>query len=234
MKTLSKFTLGRSNLDAVLGSQRSVLNKEGIGYSGNSNRLSCRNFLNISKPSSIICTYCSEPGHFSNSCYFKNCGVPKGEYKWVPKGTPQTTNMKGPKFNWYLHLLFNLCFRCVLMQGKQCSFYIMDAQDTWKEMWRTSAGYLTKPIIGHVTRGKNNKGQFFIHHIGLGFYLLYTSINVCTLMLTCAIDFTCCVVSIVKLCMPTVFKLCSCLPNLGLNPLSCSVWRLVCVKFCFT
>ena len=44
MKTLSKFTLGRSNLDAVLGSQRSVLNKEGIGYSGNPNRLSCRNF----------------------------------------------------------------------------------------------------------------------------------------------------------------------------------------------
>jgi len=37
MKTLSKFTLGRSNLDAVLGSQRSVLNKEGIGYSGNLN-----------------------------------------------------------------------------------------------------------------------------------------------------------------------------------------------------
>jgi len=81
MKTLSKFTLGRSNLDAVLGSQRSVLNKEGIGYSGNSNQLSCRNFLNISKPSSIICTYCSEPIHFSNSCYFKNSRVPKGKFK---------------------------------------------------------------------------------------------------------------------------------------------------------
>jgi len=37
MKTLSKFTLGRSNLDAVLGSQRIVLNKERIGYSGESN-----------------------------------------------------------------------------------------------------------------------------------------------------------------------------------------------------
>ena len=31
MKTLSKFTLERSNLDVVSGSQRSVLNKEGIG-----------------------------------------------------------------------------------------------------------------------------------------------------------------------------------------------------------
>jgi len=85
MKTLSKFTLGRSNLDAVLGSQRSVLNKEGIGYSGKSNRLGTKNFLNVSKPSSITCTYCSELGHTSNSCYFKNNGVLKGKFKWYPK-----------------------------------------------------------------------------------------------------------------------------------------------------
>jgi len=100
METLSKFTLGRSNLDAVLGSQRSVLNKEGIGYSGNPNRLSCRNFLNISKSSSIICTYCSEPGHFSTSCYFKNSGVPRGKFKWVPKRTATQSNTRGPKFVW--------------------------------------------------------------------------------------------------------------------------------------
>jgi len=83
MKTLSKFTLGRSNLDVVLGSQRSVLNKEGIGYNGKYNPLGTRNFLNISKPSSITCTYCSELGHASNSYYLKNCGVPKGKFKWV-------------------------------------------------------------------------------------------------------------------------------------------------------
>ena len=100
MKILSKFTLGRSNLDVVLGSQRSVLNKEGIGYSGKSNPLGTRNFLNMSKSTSVICSYYSELGHPSNSCYFRNCGVPKGEYKCVTKGTPQTTNMKGPKFNW--------------------------------------------------------------------------------------------------------------------------------------
>jgi len=66
---------------------------------------------------------------------------------------------KDPSSIGYLHLLFNLCFSYVLMQGNQYSFYIMDAQDTWKEMWRTFAGYLTKPINGHVTRGDNNKGQ---------------------------------------------------------------------------
>ena len=92
--------MARSNLDVMLGSQRSVLNKEGIGYSGKFNPLGTRNFLNMSKPTSVICSYYSEFGHASNSCYFKNCGVAKGEYKWVPKGTPQTTNMKGPKFNW--------------------------------------------------------------------------------------------------------------------------------------
>ena len=35
----------------------------------------------------------------------------------------------------------------------------MDAQDTWKEMWRTFVGYPTNPINGHVTRGDNNKVQ---------------------------------------------------------------------------
>jgi len=100
MKTFSKFTLGKSNLDVVLGSQRSVLNKEGIGYNGDSNRLGPRNFLNISKPSSIICTYCYELGHFSNSCYFKNNGVPKEKFKWVPKGTAKQSNTRGPKFTW--------------------------------------------------------------------------------------------------------------------------------------
>jgi len=99
MKTLSKFTLGRSNLDAVLGSRRSVLNREGIGYSGKSNRLGTRNFLNISKPLFVTCTYYSELGYGSNSCYIKNYGVLKGKYKWVLKGTPQATNMKGSKFN---------------------------------------------------------------------------------------------------------------------------------------
>jgi len=66
----------------------------------NVNRLSSRNFLNISKPSSIVCTYCSEPGHFSASCYFKNSWVPKGKFKWVPRSTATQSNTRGPKFVW--------------------------------------------------------------------------------------------------------------------------------------
>ncbi|WVZ09484.1 hypothetical protein V8G54_014014 [Vigna mungo] len=37
MNTLPKFTLGSFNLEALLGSQRSVLNKQGIGYTSKSN-----------------------------------------------------------------------------------------------------------------------------------------------------------------------------------------------------
>jgi len=77
-----------NSLKGVLGSQRSVLNKEGISCSGKSNPLGTKIFLNMSKPTSVICSYCSELGHALNSRYFKYCGVPKGEYKWVTKGTP--------------------------------------------------------------------------------------------------------------------------------------------------
>ena len=67
MSTLTRFTLGRNNLDAILGSQRSVLNREGIGYAEHENKLSSqlesRKFVNLSKPSSIVCFYCCEPDH---------------------------------------------------------------------------------------------------------------------------------------------------------------------------
>jgi len=53
----------RSNLGVVLQSQRSVLNREGINYTGESNRLGSRNLLNTSKSSCLMCAYCSEIGH---------------------------------------------------------------------------------------------------------------------------------------------------------------------------
>ena len=81
MKTLAKFTMVRSNLDAVLGSHRSVLNRERIGYSGKINLLESKSFLNMRKRSFVICFYYCEIGNASSSCYFKNFGVPKGKYK---------------------------------------------------------------------------------------------------------------------------------------------------------
>ena len=130
MKTLSKFTLGRSHLDVVLGSQRSVLNKEEIGYNGNFNRLGPRNFLNISKPSSIICTYCSKPDHFSNSCYFKNSGVPKGKFKWVPKALQNSLTQEDPSLPGYLLHQNNMFCRNMLKLSRQCGIWTAVAQDT--------------------------------------------------------------------------------------------------------
>jgi len=158
MKTLSKFSMGRSNLDIVLGSQRSVLKKEGIDYNDKSSRLGPRNFLNISKPSSITCTYCYEPGHSSNSCYFKNSGVPKGEFKWVPKGTTKLSNMKGPKFTW------------VPASSKQSDLQVNvgTKQSTWYldiGCSRHMIGDIKKfskishKVSGHVTYGDNNRGK---------------------------------------------------------------------------
>jgi len=106
MSTLTRFPLGRNYLDAMLGSQRSVLNREGIGYAEHENqlnsRLESRKLINMSKPSSIVCFYCCKPGHTSNKCYFKNHGVPEGKYKWIAKNSNVLSNMKGPKFNWIL------------------------------------------------------------------------------------------------------------------------------------
>jgi len=87
MTTLTRFTLGRNNLDAILGSQWSVLNREGIGYVEYANQLGHRlestKFINMSKPSFIMCFYCCEIGHASNKCYFKRSGVLEVKYKWV-------------------------------------------------------------------------------------------------------------------------------------------------------
>ncbi|WVZ04953.1 hypothetical protein V8G54_018299 [Vigna mungo] len=41
-----------------------------------------------------------ELGHATNSCYYKNSGVPKGKFKWIPKEPLTSPNMKGPKFKW--------------------------------------------------------------------------------------------------------------------------------------
>ncbi|KOM26656.1 hypothetical protein LR48_Vigan304s000300 [Vigna angularis] len=100
MKTLSKFTLGSSNHDALLGSQRIVMNREGIVYVGKNNRLRTKRFIEINKPSSIVCLYCKQLGHASNSCYYKYFGVPKGKFKWIPKEPLKSPYKKGTKFKW--------------------------------------------------------------------------------------------------------------------------------------
>lgn len=68
MNTLFKFTLGSSNLDGLLGSQRSVLNKQWIGYTGQNSKIKARKFVDISKPLSNTCFYFNHLGHASKPC----------------------------------------------------------------------------------------------------------------------------------------------------------------------
>lgn len=100
ISTLAKFTLGISNLEVVLGSQRWVINKHGINYSAKSEKVNSKKFSDFSKPSSVTCFYCNTIGHISNTCYYKKDGIPKEKFKWIPKKLTQTTNSKGFKFIW--------------------------------------------------------------------------------------------------------------------------------------
>ena len=96
------FVQGSENLKKLLGLQRCVYDKAGIGYDPNEKQKSFKNIF-VKEPQvthpHITCHYCSKVGHYISSCPYKrnmNMGVKK---VWVPKGT-QTTNQQGPKKIW--------------------------------------------------------------------------------------------------------------------------------------
>ncbi|KOM27171.1 hypothetical protein LR48_Vigan404s002200 [Vigna angularis] len=95
--TLSKFTLGRDNLEAVLTSQGRAINRQGICYKAKSNRINSKKFIDLSKPVTNACFYCDSIGHTVRNCYYRKVGVPRGKYKWIPKEQPPVTNKKRPQ-----------------------------------------------------------------------------------------------------------------------------------------
>jgi len=98
LKNLSKFTMGRANLETDLGSQNYVFGKSGLGYKpGKKNNVkklssffvptktkyvSFNNYKNIHF---ISCFYCMKNGHISRSCRLTNYLVTRGLAKWLPK-----------------------------------------------------------------------------------------------------------------------------------------------------
>ncbi|WVZ05058.1 hypothetical protein V8G54_018404 [Vigna mungo] len=102
---LSKFTLGRDNLEVVLRSQGRIINRQGIGYKAKSNRINFKKFIDLSKLVTNVCFYCNTIGHTMRNCYYRKIGVLRGKYKWIPKEQPPVTNKKGPKFIWDVYLL---------------------------------------------------------------------------------------------------------------------------------
>ncbi|GAV73049.1 zf-CCHC domain-containing protein/UBN2 domain-containing protein [Cephalotus follicularis] len=99
-KSFSIFSNSSAKLDNLLGSQRSVFDKAGLGYEQMKNVKHFNNFFVKKSEPQICCNYCGRIGHISTSCIFRNnlC-FGKTRKIWVPKGTI-VTNLKGPKFKW--------------------------------------------------------------------------------------------------------------------------------------
>ncbi|GAV58287.1 hypothetical protein CFOL_v3_01821 [Cephalotus follicularis] len=113
-KTFSKFSNSSEKLDNLLGLQRCVFNKAGLGYDEMNNVKHFQKYLekkDIKRTSSsITCNYCNKNGHTTHNCYHKKNDMHKRNillrnqmFKlrtiWVPKGT-FITNPSGPKATW--------------------------------------------------------------------------------------------------------------------------------------
>jgi hypothetical protein len=94
-KILTNFTNGKKNLDNLLGSQRCVFDKAGIGYNPNIKEKHYKKFfINKNFLKFPICEHCEKLGHNFHTCPMKNM-------IWIIKGiSPPRTNPIGPKKIW--------------------------------------------------------------------------------------------------------------------------------------
>ncbi|GAV69814.1 hypothetical protein CFOL_v3_13315 [Cephalotus follicularis] len=81
------FSNSSAKLDNLLGLQRCVFDKAGIGYEEMKNVKHFKNFFVKKNEPKIVCNYCGRLGHISTSCIFRNnlC-FGKTRRIWVPKG----------------------------------------------------------------------------------------------------------------------------------------------------
>jgi hypothetical protein len=117
-KTLAKFVNGKENLDMLLGRQRCVFNKEGLGYTLENKQKFYKNFFVkefCSNSSFTTCKSCGRNGHIADICPMKKTFYKKN-YKgsnpkvvnnwnthkaWVPKqNNTLKANPHGPKKMW--------------------------------------------------------------------------------------------------------------------------------------
>ncbi|GAV70645.1 hypothetical protein CFOL_v3_14143, partial [Cephalotus follicularis] len=87
-KTFSKFSDSSDKLDNVLGLQRCVFDKTGLGYEEMKNVKHFNNFFVKKNKPKIVYSYCGRLGHVSTSCIYRNnfC-FGRTRKIWVPKGT---------------------------------------------------------------------------------------------------------------------------------------------------
>ena len=86
----------------MLGKQRCVSNKAGIGYKYEKQQKFHKNFSTSTQKynfSSITCFYCGKKVHGISTCYFKK-NYSNIKMIWVPKGSSVYTNTQGPNKVW--------------------------------------------------------------------------------------------------------------------------------------
>ena len=132
-KTLVKFTFGEQNLNMLLGKQRCVFDKAGLGFnptfkekeynnfftsvaSTSSNKTQVKNshqsiFVKASSSSNsnpnVICHYCLRKWHFNYKCLNRR----KITMVWIEKGTtPPFANKVGPNEYWVPKRITKACF----------------------------------------------------------------------------------------------------------------------------
>ncbi|GAV67923.1 hypothetical protein CFOL_v3_11426 [Cephalotus follicularis] len=99
-KSFSTFSNSSTKLENLLGLQRCVFDKAGLGFEELKNVKHFKNFFVKKNEPKIVCNYCGKLGHISTSCFVRNnLGYAKTRKNWVPKGT-LVTNLKGPKLKW--------------------------------------------------------------------------------------------------------------------------------------
>ncbi|KAM7481240.1 hypothetical protein LguiB_005823 [Lonicera macranthoides] len=100
--SLAKFTKGKDNLDKLLGMQRCVFDKAGLGYNQIDNQKDYKNFFKTYTPHNPtnLCSFCGRNTHSAHSCYYKEKNFAKNKLAWIPKGTTMYANRKGPNLFW--------------------------------------------------------------------------------------------------------------------------------------
>ncbi|GAV61221.1 LOW QUALITY PROTEIN: UBN2 domain-containing protein [Cephalotus follicularis] len=99
-KKFSKFSNSSDKLDNLLGLQRCVFDKAGLGYEEMKNVKHFQNFFIKKSEPKMSCNYCGRLGHVYTSCIYKNNRYyGKTRKIWVSKGT-FVTNTQRPKFIW--------------------------------------------------------------------------------------------------------------------------------------
>ncbi|GAV73471.1 hypothetical protein CFOL_v3_16956 [Cephalotus follicularis] len=71
-KSFSIFSNSSTKLDNLLGLQRCVFDKAGLGYDQMNNVKHFNNFFVKKVEPQMCCNYCGRLGHISTSCFYRN------------------------------------------------------------------------------------------------------------------------------------------------------------------